>query len=195
MPDFTCAAPALTTGAMCSSKGGLLTVFWTLDTMINWEDMALIANYTDGSYLITDWSMESGGFWSQIEFERENGRYNSEYTLANGFYDVLISNLLFKGHDTARSISLGKAVACCNLILQIYDNNETARVVGREFVSGAWVKPVRTARIARHLDTSGVFGSEDDVSRDEFDISARHANPLPYSDLTILEMQAFSTPA
>lgn len=176
------------TATDCSDSPGLLTVYAAQDSDIDWTTMADVANYNDATYTILDWAMLGGGTWSKLQFERKNGQLTSTYTIDNGYYDVQLLNLLFKGKSSARTISLGQMVACCGLILQVHDNNGLARVIGKEFISGGWVDALDRAKVIRHLDTTGSFGNADDKARDEVDFGAEHANPLPYSSVTIATM-------
>lgn len=176
------------TATDCSDSPGLLTVYAAQDSDIDWTTMADVANYNDATYTILDWAMLGGGTWSKLQFERKNGQLISTYTLDNGFYDVQLLNLLFKGKSAARTISLGQMVACCGLILQVHDNNSLARVIGKEYISGGWVDALDRAKVIRHLDTTGSFGNADDKARDEVDFGAEHAYPLPYSSVTIATM-------
>jgi hypothetical protein len=189
MPDFSCQLPAITTVDNCQDQGGLLTVFWTDSSNIDWEAMATATNYTDGTFSVQSWVLTTGS-WNEITFERENGRLDSLYTSGTNYYEVSLLNLLLKGHEKARTIAMGQAIPCCGIIAQVHDNNSKARIIGKEFINGAWVDPVRRLRITRHLDTTGAFGTEDDLARDEFDLTARHSKPLPYSDVDIATMRA-----
>ena len=179
----------VTTATNCSDNGGLTTVFLTDDASIDWTAMALVGNYTDATHTITNWVMISGGTWSEFQFERINGRLDSTYTRENGYYDILLQNLIFKGKSAARSITLGKLKSCCGLIAQVHDNNSLARVFGREYISGAWVLPLVSGSVGRHLDTTGAFGNLEDRSRDEIDLTGRHINPMPFSTVTIATMK------
>lgn len=190
MPDFSCSVSDIGSATNCSDRGGLLKVFATPDASIDWTAMALVANYDDATYTILDWVMESGGTWSEFTFERKNGRLDATYTADTDYYDVQLLNLLFKGKSAARTISLGQLIGCCGLILQVHDNNDIARVIGKEYISGAWVDALERGKVIRHLDTTGVFGAADDKNRDELDLGAQHSNPLPYSSVTIADMQA-----
>ena len=190
MPDFSCATPGIASNDLCEDLGGLLTVFWAPQNEIDWVTMADSANWDDSNYSVTSWAFTGSGGWNEIQFERKNGRLDSEFTIGNRYYEVIIQNLLLKGHSAARTVSMGQAVPCCGIVAQIHDNNGKARVVGKEFLNGVWVDPVQKLRITRHLDTHGVFGAEDDGARDEFDLSAEHSAPLPYSDVDIATMRA-----
>lgn len=189
MPDYVCMTDDLFTDATCSGRGGLLSVFWIDSSFIDWTAMALAANFDEPNNTILNWVITGGGTWGELQFERENGRLDALFTSDNDYYEVSLLNLLFSGHTTARTTSIGNAIACCNLILQVFDNNGSARIFGREHVGGAWVTPVRQAKIVRHLDTSGAFGSADDGSRDEFDIQGRHSYPISYSSVDYATMQ------
>lgn len=188
MPDFSCKVNDIGSATNCSDKAGLLVVFAAQDSSIDWASMADAANYTDATYTIIQWAMNGGGTWHRFNFERKNGRLDATYTSDNGFYDAQLNNLLFKGKSATRTISFGQLIACCGLTLQIHDNNGLARVMGKEFVSGAWVDPLEKAKVTRHFDTTGAFGNADDKNRDEVDFGAEHSNPLPYSAVTISAM-------
>lgn len=190
MPDFSCALGDIQTDTLCQDSGGLLTVFWTDASKIDWTAMALGANWDDANYSVLNWVMTGGGTWGEITFERKNGRLDALYTKENGFYEVSLLNMILSGHTKARTISLAQAISCCGIVAQIHDNNEGARVIGKEFISGAWVDPLERCRIARHLDTTGAFGAEDDKNRDEFDLSAQHTYAPPWSDVSITDMRA-----
>lgn len=193
MPDFVCATDSIATDETCSDKGGLLTVYWIDGTEVDWATMATDpTNWSDSGYSIQQWALDVGATFGKLEFEREQGRLDSLYTLDNGFYEVSLLNLVFRGHSTTKTVSLGKAVNCCNLVCQIFDNNGKARVIGKEFINGAWVNPVRNAQISRHLDTHGAFGAQDDRARDELDLLARHSQPPVYSDVTQATMDSLT---
>ena len=188
MPDFSCQLNDIGTATDCSDNPGLLVVYATLDADVNWTDMALPANYDDATYTILNWVMTGANQWAKFSFERKNGQLTSTYTIDNGYYEVQLLNLLFKGKTSARTISLGQLVSCCGLILQVHDNNSIARVIGKEYQSGGWVDPLERGRVIRHLDTTGAFGDADDRARDEVDFGAEHSNPLPYSSVDVATM-------
>jgi len=186
MPDFSCAVNPISTSGNCQDQGGLLTLFLIEDSNVDWEN----STWDDASYSMTAWTLLNTSSWAEVTFERRNGRLDSLYTLDNGFYEVNLQNLLLKGHETQRTISLGQMLSCCGLIGQLHDNNGQARILGKEYISGGWVDPVDRLRISRHLDTHGAFGTADDTSRDEFDLSCNHSKPLPYSTVSLADMRA-----
>ena len=151
--------------------------------------MALGANWDDANYSILNWVFTGGGTFGEVTFQRKNGRLDALYTRENGFYEVSLLNMLLLGHDKARTVDLGRAISCCGIVAQIFDNNGMARVVGKEFIDGAWVDPLDNCTLGRHLDTSGQFGDLNDKSRDEFDLIAQHSKPLPYSDVDLATMR------
>lgn len=189
MPNFACAYDSISSNELCGDNPGLLTVFWIDKTKIDWAAMALVANWDDATYSVKNWVLLGGATWGEISFTRRNGRLDALYTEANGYYEVNLLNMLLRGHSSSRSVSIGKAIGCCGLVLQVHDNNSKARVIGQEFVGGAWVDALKNGKISRHLDTTGAYGNEEDKARDEFDITAQHSFPLPYSDVTISTMR------
>lgn len=190
MPDIACALNEIKTNTLCADLGGLLTVFWIDETEIDWDAMALPANFDDSTYTVLNWILQGGasGF-KELTFERRNGRLDALYTADNGFYEVSLLNLLFKGHSAAKTYDLNAAVGCCGIVAQVFDNNGLSRVIGKEFISGGWVDPIDKCRISRHLDTTGGFGAADDKSRDEFDITGSHTYAPAYSSVTLQTMR------
>lgn len=189
MPSWVCSTGDITTDTTCSDRGGLLTVFWIDQSEVDWDAMALVANYDDATHTILDWVLEVGGAFGELTFTRRNGRLDSLYTRDNGFYEVNLTNLIFQGHSASKTISLGQAIACCGIVAQIFDNNGLARVIGKEFVNGAWIDPVDNVALSRHLDTTGAFGAADDKARDEIDISGSHSYPPAYSSVDLATMR------
>lgn len=190
MPDISCALDAIATDAACADLGGILTVYWAEDSDIDWDAMALEANYDDATKTILNWVMNGGATFKKLSFERKNGRLDALYTGDNGFYEVSLLNLVFKGHSAAKTLSLAKAVSCCKIVAQVFDNNGNARVIGKEFVQGAWIDALTPCKITRHLDTTGGFGNADDKNRDEFDITGEQSYPPVYSTVTLAELAA-----
>lgn len=190
MPDWSCSLDDISTNDSCSGQGGLLTVFWIDQSDIDWDAMTNVLNWDDANYEVLNWIMLGGASWNEITFQRKNGRLDALYTLDNGFYEVSLLNLILNGHTAARTLTLGQAIPCCGIIAQVHDNNSFARVIGKEFIDGAWIDPLDPLRIDRHLDTHGAFGDRNDVARDEFDLKAQHSKPLPYSSLSVAEMRA-----
>lgn len=174
---------------LCTDQAGLVTVFVTDASNIDWEAMALATNYTDAIYTIDQWVMEAGGLWGELTFNAEQGRLDALYTVENGYYEINLQNLIFAGRQAAKSIALDNLIACCGLVAQIHSNDGKARMVGREFVSGAWVPSLRQIRVSRNLDTTGAFGDEEDKGRNEVDMAGRHRYAPAYSDVTIAEMR------
>lgn len=193
MPDFSCAVNDIGTATDCSDSPGLLVVYAAADSAIDWTTMAAVTHYTDATYTVIDWALAGADTFAKFTFERKNGQLTSTYTIDNGYYDVQLLNLIFRGKSAARTISLGQLVSCCGLILQVHDNNSQARIIGKEYISGAWVDALDRGKIIRHLDTTGSFGNADDKARDEIDFGAEHANPLPYSTVSIATMDASYT--
>jgi hypothetical protein len=189
MPDFSCALEDIQTDVLCADTGGLLTVFWADKSKIDWTAMAEIANWDDANYTVLNWIMTGGGTWGEITFQRKNGRLDSLYTSDNGYYEVNLLNMILTGHTATRTVNLGSAISCCGIVAQVFDNNSSSRVIGKEFIDGAWVDPLDVCRISRHLDTTGGFGSLDDKSRDEFDLAAQHLKPPAYSSVTLTTMR------
>lgn len=194
MPDFSCSVSDISNSTTCQDRGGLLVVFATLDSSVDWSAMALSANYTSATNTIIDWAMFAGQYWAKFVFNRKTGRLDSTYTNETGYYDVQLLDVAFKGKTSARTISLGKLIGCCGLILQVFDNNNVSRVIGKEFVSGSWVNAISRGRVSRHLDTTGTFGAADDKSRDVVDFMASHSNPLAYSTVSIADMESLGEP-
>lgn len=189
MPDFSCGLGDIATDATCSDAGGLLTVFAADSTDIDWTTMEGGLYYDDATFSVIQWAMQGAGEFYEFSFERRNGRLDSTFTSADGFYTVELLNLLFKGHSATKTISLGQARNCCGLVGQVHDNNNLARVVGKEYISGAWIDPLTKLKVSRHLDTHGGFGAEDDTSRDELDLAAQHSHPPAYSTVTVTTMR------
>jgi len=185
MPDFSGSLNDISTNTVCADKGGLLTVYWIPESDIDWSTVT----WDDAGYAVTAWAMLAMATWNKIEFERTAGRLDALYTEENGYYEVSLLNLLFSGHSAARSVAIGQAIPVCNIVAQVFDNNGNARILGKEYDSGAWVNPLKNCRITRHLDTTGGFGAADDKARDEFDLTAQHLLPLPYSTVSLSTME------
>jgi len=188
MPDFSCAVNDISTDTTCSDRGGWSAIFLADQSTIDWTAMALGANYDDATFSVLNWIMLSGN-WAEITAVRKNGSLQSTYTVANDFYTVEMNNIILKGHTAARTIAIGQLIACCGLVMQYFDNNGIARVIGKEYINGAWVDAVDPVRIARHLESHGVFGSEDDRARDELDFAGEHSFPMPYSSVDLATMR------
>ena len=95
MPTWSCSTGDITTDTTCSDRGGLLTVFWIDQSEVDWDAMALVANYDDATHTILDWVLEAGGAFGELTFTRRNGRLDSLYTRDNGLYEVNLTNLIF----------------------------------------------------------------------------------------------------
>lgn len=151
--------------------------------------MAAATNYDQSNNTVLQWAMFVGEGWAKLSFDRKSGQLTHTYNSDTGYYEVALNNLVFKGKSAAKTMTLGKLVSCCNLVVQVHDNNGIARVFGKEFYAGSWGSPVARGRVSRHLDTTGSFGSEDDRSRDEVDFTAIHACPPPYSTVSVADME------
>lgn len=190
MPDIACALNDVKTGTACADLGGLLTVFWIDESDIDWDAMALIANFDPATREILNWVTLGGASFGELTFERKNGRLDALYTSDNGYYEISLLNLLFKGHSAAKTLDIASAVGCCGIVAHVFDNNGLSRVFGKEWLGGAWVDPIEKTRISRHLDTTGGFGAADDKARDEFDLTAQHTYPPVYSTMSITDVRA-----
>lgn len=188
MPDFQCKVNDIGSANNCSDKAGLLIVYTTLDSSVNWAAMNSPVNYDTATNTVLNWIMNTGQYWAKFLFNRKTGRLDATYTVDNGYYDVQLLNLLFKGKQATRTMSIGQLAACCNLIFQVHDNNSLSRVIGKEHIAGEWVNPLSKGALTRHLDTTGQFGNNDDKNRDETDFGANHSHPIPYSTVGINAM-------
>ena len=149
MADLSCLLEDILTDQVCASKGGLLTVFWTDLSNVDWEAMAQTGNYDPATRTVKSWAM-LGGSWGELQFEALNGRLDALYTDDNGYYEVSLLNMLFEGKTKERTISIARAISCCGLLLQVHDNNDQARVFGKEPINGSWFNPLVKAKISRH---------------------------------------------
>ena len=190
MPTFSCGVLDLATAADCSDKGGLLTVLWTTDDQVDWDTMTGATYFDDTDNSVVQWAMEAAGTWNRLDFVRKQGRMDNLYTRENGYYEVQVLNMIFRGHSAANTYGLAQAAACCNLIAVVFDNNGLSRVIGKEYVDGTWISPLENCVISRHLDTTGGFGNLDDKARDEVDLFAEHNNPPAYNEVSLSAMLA-----
>lgn len=163
----TCELNDLTSSDDCNTRGGIRLAFWAKYSDIDWEAMAaapLIFNPT--TQLILDYTMVGGAVFKKLEFERKAANYNFTYTSDTDLYTQVIATI-FEGKDSANRNAIVEAIGCCKLILHIVDNNCQERVVGVEWDGTSFSPQITPLRITRHLDTSGVLGT--DKGRDEID--------------------------
>lgn len=189
MPNFSAGLIDLNTDDSCSDSGGLLVVFAAQNSDVDWTTMAGALYYDDANFQVIDWAMEASGNFYEYNFYRKNGRLDATYTREDGYYSVDLLNLIFRGHSTTRTLGLGRTKNSCGVIMQVHDNNSLARVAGKEY-SGAWIDPLESMALSRHLDTHGGYGDIEDRARDEADFAGEHNDPLPYSTVSITAMQA-----
>jgi hypothetical protein len=195
MPDFSCGVGDVQTSLDCSEKAGLIYVYATLDSSVNWATMAGSGYYDTATNTILDWALNPGENFYRFTFERKSGRLDILYTQDTNLYEIQLNELIYKGKTAARTLTLAQLASCCGIILSVHANNETARVIGKEFIAGSWTDPLDRSEVSRYLDTTGAYGSRDDVNRDVTDFVASHSTPPSYSSLTITEMNEFADTA
>jgi len=194
MPTLNCQLDAIQTDLLCSSKGGLLSVFWIDRSLVDWASMLDVsANYDDATYTLSNFVYTGAARFTELSFQAKNGRLDALYTSDNDYYEVSLLNLLFEGKSPIRSVSLANAISCCGIAAVVFDNNGFGRMIGKEYISGGWLDPLTNVKITRHLDTHGAFGAADDRARDEFDLTGEHRIAPAYVDLTLGAFRAAHT--
>jgi hypothetical protein len=188
MPVFSCSPSDLQTDANCSDKGGILAVFVADEQDIDFDTMDGPLYYDDANYAIIQWALAGGGEFAEFQFERRNGRLDSNYTREDGFYTVDVTDLIFRGHSATKTVAIGNMIGCCGIVGQVHDNNALARVFGKEYDT-AFVNPLDKGVIQNHNDTHGGFGDEEDKSRDVISLRALHSNPIMYSTVSLTTMR------
>lgn len=163
----TCTLADLTSSDDCNTRGGIKKAYWAKYSDIDWAAMAaapLMFNPT--TQLILDYTMVGGAVFNTLTFEKKQGNYNFTFTSDADLYAQVIT-MIFEGKDSATRNALVASIGCCKLILHIVDNNCQERVVGVEWDGTSFTPQITPLRISRHLDTSGVLGT--DKGRDEID--------------------------
>lgn len=182
MPDFQCAVADIQK-ISCDGQAGIAALFVTTASQIDF-DLTTISGRT-----VSAWTMQASGVWAEIYAERRNARVDFNFTSANGFYEVSAQNLLIRGQEEARTTALENMKSCCDIIVQAHFENGVIRVFGRDYKDGGWLEPVDGVEITSLLETSGVFGAEDDKVRSEFSLGGAQSTPPVYSSVDITTMR------
>ena len=170
MAGLSCDLEDILTGAGCKKRGALSVAYWTKCEGVDWAAIAASGVHWDATTeLILDYIMVGGAVFKKLSFKKKLATYDFTFTSESDLYEILIA-MTFEGKDAARRLALQKALACCCVVMHLFDNNGLERVVGMEYNSGGvtFDPEVTELEITRHLDTSGDF--EGSVPRDELDV-------------------------
>jgi hypothetical protein len=169
MPPITCGLPAITKPASCKASGGIKRVYWTLFSAVNWAAMLADEDaFNPTTQVILEFEMNTGGTWKRLDFEKKQGSYSAEYTEDTDSYALNIP-LVFEGKENARKNALTQALRCCDIVALVIGNNGEQRVFGVDFDGDFFDTISERLKVGRHLDTSGVLGT--DKARDEVDLT------------------------
>jgi filamentous hemagglutinin family protein len=159
---------------LCSDAQGILAVLVADTSKIDWDNVTFDITDTEqiAAFAYTDGA--SATPWVEFTFNRKSGRLDGIYTLDNGYYEVNLTNMIFNGVDSKKSLKIDQMITACGLVALIYLANGSAVLVGKEHISNAWVDPLETVRISRNNFTSGAYGDRDDRIRNEVDLSGQH---------------------
>jgi hypothetical protein len=168
MPQIVCALESLVNQLGCSKHKGVFEAYWTRRTNVDFTAMAADALKFDASnQQVLGYTMLNSATFAQIQFDKKSAFADFTYTDANGFYEIIFQAIL-KGKSFARRNSLQAAIQCCDILIHIYLNDNTQRVIGVEWNGVKFSEPVELVRVGRHLDGSGQIGGAD--ARDELDL-------------------------
>lgn len=152
----------------CGNKGGIASAYWAKYTDIDWTAMAGNAlNFNPTTLTILDYIMVAAATFKKLEFDIKQSFYNFTFTEDTDVYTQVITTV-YEGKSNAQTTVFRKSLACCNIVLHIFDLNGLERVVGVEWDGSAFVKQLKTLRMVRHLDASGQQGQA--RARDEMDL-------------------------
>lgn len=172
----------------CNLRGGLKCAFYAKEDEIDWDTME--ASFDAVTCSITDFVMMGGGIFCSLKFSKKTGTYNFTYTRDADVYEQLIT-MVFEGKAAANAKAICQLIGCCDLILALFDNNCTGRVVGKEWDGEGFDDPVEGVKIVRHLDAAGEFGG--DKPRDEIDFGGESTCTPVFLDLSKADFEAAVT--
>lgn len=155
----SCVLTDIVSSQNCATKGGLKCIYWNTRENIDWTAQALPAN-TDVDQCIQNYAMTADADpWYKIEFKRKTSSYTMTYNRENGYYEYSI-NIEIDSQTKETRNALTAAKGCCNLVMQIYDNNCQSRFVGSDYSDGVYALPIDNFRIGEIIDRSGEFGGD-----------------------------------
>ena len=181
----SCELDDIGTNEDCNLRSGMKVAYWAKYSEIDWTAQLLALNFSSANQEILNWVMLSSAVFKKLEFNRKTSTYSATYTSDAGTYATL-ATFVFDGKSRAARNAFAKAVACCKIILHIFDNNCTERVMGVDYDGNSFSPQVTALRITRHLDTGGVLGG--DLARDEIDLGGEALYPPLFASVTEAEM-------
>lgn len=168
MAEITCALNTIAESSTCNDRPGVRAAYWANYSDIDWDTMAGDPlDFDTTNQEILDYVMLSSAVFYKVNFERKGAFADFTYTRDQDFYNILVT-LIMKGKDMDRRNSLTSAIPCCNVVLHLYMNDGTQRVVGVEWTGDAFQTMLTKLSIVRHLDSTGQVGTS--RSRDEVDL-------------------------
>ena len=164
MPRFDCEDDTLLQEVIqstiaCLISGGFHTAYWTTYDQIDWANTTI----TDG--VITAYAMNDGGLWYKVESDPKGATFNSEFTEENQFYTDQIL-MTFESLQNRQAVQSAIQTGC--IVIHIFDNNCLEWVFGVSHINGAFQKPVKTLRVARHRMDGGQLATS--LARNELDL-------------------------
>lgn len=168
MAVLTCATDSILNPAICNDRGGIREAYWFEYDKVDWDAMVADPLQFDVSnHQVLGYTMIGGATMSPLTFIRKSAYYEFTYEREADVYSILVQ-WIFKAKENSRRVSLQKAIACCNLGLHLYMNDNTQRVIGPDFNGESIEEMVEGLAVGRHLDASGQMGTS--RARDEMDL-------------------------
>lgn len=181
MAEFVCALDEILDSGVCNERGGIRVAYWTEYNGVDWDTMLgdnTKFNATTG--IILGYTMLGGAVFNKVDSLRKEARYQAEFTSDTDLYTTAV-NFRFRGKSNTRKNSLQNAITCCAIVLHIYSNDGTQRVIGVDW-NGATFNPyLEPLRISRHLDAGGQLSTS--KAGDELDLSAESYNAPVFADV------------
>jgi hypothetical protein len=176
----SCELSDLSASTDCSIRGGLKSAYWVRYDEIDWATMAADPlQFDTATETILAYTMVGAAVWNKLTFDRKLGFYDFTYTEDDDVYQILLT-VTFEGKSKTNRNALANSIACCDIVLQLYDNNCLGRTVGVDWDGTSFEPQIKKLRITRHLDSSGQFG--DSKARDEVDIGGESLTPPLFSE-------------
>ena len=162
----TCELSDISSSTDCNVRGGIREIYWARVGDLNLTAMNAVANFDAATQTILGYVMNNTAVFKKLSFNKKSSFYDFTYSSDEDVYTQLVT-IILEGKSVDTRNALCKAIACCDLVLHIIDNNCNARVVGIEWDGSTLSAQTDPAKIGRHLDSSGQLG--DSKARDEVD--------------------------
>lgn len=186
--NFDCELGGLTTAPNCGTLGGIQYAAWAQYDDIDWAGMVDASPSNLDGNVVDDFIMEASATFHRLEIEKDASFYQAEYTDDNRYYET-VATLIFNGKDAANSAVFTNALRCCNVVLVLWGNDCSGRILGVDLFGESLSTPIRPMRITRHLDAGGQIDS--DEPRDELDLTARNLSTPIFHDVDWADFQSY----